>query len=75
MLEEIEKEYDENFIGTTSISMCVDGIGASEENYIIMPADGDIELYRNKLIKSMITNKQIKIKMANNVISHLINMI
>lgn len=74
-IEGIEKEYDESFVGNTYVGMYSNGIGASEGTYMIIPVDCDIEMYRKNLILYMIEKEQTEIKIANNKIEKLVDIL
>ena len=74
LTENMEQEYPEEYLGITGLGMCPYKIGAVEGNYIIMPINGDLDYYRNELIKSMIRDEKTKIIRASRKLGDLLDM-
>ena len=75
LMEKVDKEYPEEYLGFTSLGMCPYKFVACEGNYIVMPIDGDLYHYRNKLIKDMIRNERAKILRSSDKMRDLLDMI
>lgn len=73
-IEELEGEYKSCNIGKISFDMLyIQKIGVTEGSYIMMPINGDINIFRTTLIKNLIKREQTIIDKANNKIQKLVN--